>query len=297
MVTRIGDAAHNARINGFLQSTQTRIRETQTSVATGKQAQSYSEIADQAAFLVSAREELAVDETFNLQNNVNLDRLQSMDTAVGNVIDVLSEMRVLMTQRLNGATGDTVPVDSEADSAMAEIAARLNVRLDGRFLFSGTSTDQTSITLPATINSSADLTNVYGGDTISQTLRVDRDIEIQVGFTADDFVPALNALADIKAAHVADNDAGLQAGFTALDNLIDQFADLRGELGAKTARIEVIQESQIVSAALLSETISRIEDTDVPLAISQLAQDELTIEASFVTVSRLNQLSLADYLR
>lgn len=297
MVTRIGDAAHAAQINGFLQSTQSRMRETQVSIATGKNAQTFSEIPDQAAFLVTTREELAVEEAFAQQNGGNLDRLRSMESSVGNITDVVERMRVLLTQRLGGPTGDSVPIDTEADSAMAEIAARLNVRLDGRYLFSGTSSDQIAITLPATINSAADLTNIYGGDTISPVLRVDRDIEIDIGVTAADFTAVLDELADIKAAHLADNDAALQAGFDALDGLLEGFADIRGELGSKSARIETIQEGQRFNANFLLETVSRIEDTDLPAAISRLAQDEVTVEASYLTVSRINQLSLADYLR
>ena len=297
MVTRIGDAAQDARISGYLQTTQARMRETQTSIATGKNAQTFGEIPDQSAFLVSTREQLAVDEAFAKQNGSNLDRLNVMEAAVGNMTDIIERMRVLVTQRLSGPTGSNVPLDIEADGAIAEIASRLNVKLDSRYLFSGTSTDQVAINLPAVINSSADLVNIYGGDNISPVLRIDRDVNIDLDITAADFQPVLDELADIKAAHIANDEAALRAGFDALDGLLERFADIRGELGSKAARIEVIQEGQFLSANYLQETVSRIEDTDLPAAISKLAQDEVTIQASYLTISRINQLTLADYLR
>lgn len=297
MVSRIGDAAHNNRINSYLQTTQERMRETQTAISTGKNAQTYSAIPDQAAFLVTSREQLAVEESFAKQNDSNLDRLLVMEGAVGNVTDILERMRVLLTQRLSGPTGQDVPIDTEVEGAMAEISSRLNTRLDGRYLFAGTSSDQVPITLPDPVNSSADLVDIYGGDSIGTVLRIDRDIEIDLEITANDFLPVFDELADIKAAHLIDDEAALRAGLDAIDGLLQQFADVRGDLGAKSARIEVVQEGQLTSANYLQQTVSRIEDTDLSEAITRLSQDEVTVEASYLTVSRLSQLSLADYIR
>ena len=51
------------------------------------------------------------------------------------------------------------------------------------------------------------------------------------------------------------------------------------------------------SAAYLDDVVSRIEDTDVPTAMTQLAQDQALLQASFTITGRLAGLSLADYLR
>ena len=297
MVTRIGDAAHSARINSFLQTTQDRIRDTQTSISTGKAAQSFSEIPDQAALLVHTREALAVDEVFAEQNSNHLDRLNAMEGALGGITDLLERMRVLLAQRLSGPTGGEVPIDREVDNALAELAAALNLELGGRQLFSGTRSDSVTITLPATINDATDVAGIYGGDTIPITLRIDRNIDLAVDVTGADFQNAFELLADLKAAHVADDEATLRAGVDSLRDVLGEIADRRGALGAKAARIEAVQATQRASVGYLEETVSRIEDTDLPLAVSKLAQDEATLQASYLTVSRVNQLSLADFLR
>lgn len=297
MVTRIGDAAHSARINGFLQTTQDRIRDTQTSISTGKAAQSFSEIPDQAALLVSTREALAVEEVFAEQNSTHLDRLNAMEGALGGVTDMLERMRVLLSQRLSGPTGGEVPIDQEADNAIAELAAALNLQLDGRQLFSGTRSDTVSITLPATINNAADVAGIYGGDTTPITLRIDRNIDVQIDVTGADFQSAFDLLADLKEAHLLNDEATLRAGVDSLRTVLGDIADQRGALGSKAARIEAVQATQRASVDYLQETVSRIEDTDLPLAVSKLAQDEATLQASYLTVSRVNQLSLADFLR
>jgi len=297
MVTRIGDAAHGARLNQFLQSTQDRIRDTQTAISTGKAAQRFSEIPQKAALLVSTREALAVETVFADQNSNHLDRLNAMEGALGGITDMLERMRVLLSQRLSGPTGGEVPIDREADNALAELAAALNLQLDGRRLFSGTRSDAVTITLPATINDAADVAGIYGGDTTPVTLRIDRDIDVAIDVTGADFQNAFELLADLKAAHVIDDQATLRAGVDSLRAILGEIADRRGALGAKAARIEAVQSTQRAAVGYLEETVSRIEDTDLPLAVSRLAQDEATLQASYLTVSRVNQLSLADFLR
>ena len=45
------------------------------------------------------------------------------------------------------------------------------------------------------------------------------------------------------------------------------------------------------------EIVSRIEDTDLPTALTRLASDQASLEATDLVTGRLTSLSLADYLR
>ncbi len=90
---------------------------------------------------------------------------------------------------------------------------------------------------------------------------------------------------------------GLKTAMDALTGSFSDLADLRGELGSRTARVEAITETHRANSAYLAETVSRIEDADLPTAIAQMAKDQTAIEAAYLTISRLNSLSLADYLR
>jgi flagellin-like hook-associated protein FlgL len=47
----------------------------------------------------------------------------------------------------------------------------------------------------------------------------------------------------------------------------------------------------------LDDIVSRIEDADVPEALTRIARDQASLEAAYLTTSRIGQLSLADYLR
>ena len=46
-----------------------------------------------------------------------------------------------------------------------------------------------------------------------------------------------------------------------------------------------------------TEAISGLEDTDLTLAITQLTADQTLLQASYLSLSRLDSISLIDFLR
>jgi flagellar hook-associated protein 3 FlgL len=299
MLGRTGDVAHSNRLTGYIQGTQGRMREAQVAIATGKRAQTYSEIGSETGILLQAREGQKRADAFAMRNTTTVERLQMMDGALGNIVDVADRMRTLLIQRTDASIGNSLPLGTEIDSMLQEIASQLNVRLGDRYLFAGSRTDTAPVALPAAINGPADLDPnlVYQGDDIRLSARAAENVEVTYGVLATDVFEIMNVLAAAKEAHVADDTAGLLAASDALGDAFSNLVDLRSEVGAKTARIETITDTHRANSAYLSETVSRIEDTDLPAAIAQMAKDQTAIEAAYLTISRINSLSLADYLR
>ncbi len=299
MLGRTGDVAHNNRLSGFVQGTQNRMREAQVEVATGKRAQVFSQIGSETGILLQAREGQRRADAFVFSNTATTDRLRLMDTALGNVVDIAERMRALLVQRLDPSVGPSLPLGSEIDTMLEQIAAQLNTRLGDRYLFAGSRTDTPPIALPASVDGPADLDPavVYKGDEIRLAARAAENVEVTYGVLATDVLDVMRVLAAAKEAHQANDTAGLKTALDALGDSFGQLADLRGELGSRTARIEAITETHRANAAYLGETVSRIEDADLPSAIARMAKDQMAIEAAYITISRLNALSLADYLR
>jgi flagellar hook-associated protein 3 FlgL len=299
MLGRTGDVAHNNRINGFIQGTQNRMREAQVEVATGKRAQVYSELGSETGILLQAREGQRRADAFVFSNTATADRLRMMDGALGNVVDIADRMRTLLVQRLDPSIGLSLPLGAEIDTMLEQIAAQLNTKLGDRYLFAGSRTDTAPVELPGTIAGPADLDPalIYKGDQVRLAARAAEDVEVTYGVLASDVFDVMTVLAAAKEAHVANDTDGLKVAMDALGASFSELADLRGELGSRTARVEAITETHRANSAYLGETVSRIEDADLPSAIAQMAKDQMAIEAAYITISRLNSLSLADYLR
>lgn len=299
MVGRVGDTAQTYRVSQALQQMQGRLRDVQTAIASGKAADRYADMPGNAGLLLRAQDERAQSTAFVAQNERLLDRLQASDGALGSIGNVAERMRSLLVNRLDAATGGSVPLDTEVTSALEEIEARLNLKVEGRHVFAGSRTDTAPVELPWPPAMAADASLYYNGDDVRVAARVGRDVELDHGVTAADgsFAQLISALGQAYEAHGSNDRAGLESALVDLTAAIDGIASLRGEMGAKAARLESITESHRSTILYLDQTIDRFEATDMPAALSRLAQDQANLEATYMTVSRLSSLSLADYLR
>jgi flagellar hook-associated protein 3 FlgL len=299
MVGRVGDAAQSYRVTYALQQMQGRLRDVQTSIASGKLADRYADMPSSAGPLLRAQSERAQSTTFVAQNERLRDRLQASDGALGSIADLAERMRSLVVNRLDAATGTSVPLDTEVESALEEIEARLNLQIEGRYVFGGSRTDSAPVELPWPPVTAADSALYYKGDHVQASARVASNVELAHGVTAaeDAFAQLISALGQAREAHLASHRGGLESALTDLTAAIDGIARLRGEMGAKAARLESITESHRSAILYLDQTIDHLEATDLPAALGRLAQDQASLEATYMTVSRLSTLSLADYIR
>ncbi len=297
MSIRTGDVAQNARLNSLMQSNQSRAREAQLDISTGKRAHRFSEVSDQTAVLLRAKEDKSALSVLAKQNAASLNRMQAIDSALGQIADQMIHMRGLMTQRLNDPNGDLVAIDTEVDIMLDTAAAALNVKSGDRYLLGGSRSDAPPIVLPANVASAADLTGAYRGDDVPTSFRMDREVTVDLDLNAGQFQGLLETLAAAKEAHLADDRPALEAANDRLSAEIDALAQRHGQVGATMARMENIADGQRATIDYLGQIESDIEDTDIATAMANLAQDKVMIEATYLTISRINSLSLVDYIR
>lgn len=299
MVTRVGDAAQSDRISALIQATTGRIRASQTAASTGKAAQRYDEIGADAGLLVRTKEQRSLAETYVRQNEQVGDRLTAMDGALSGLGDIAERLKELLTQRLGDASGHLVPLDREAGTMLAEAAAQLNLRLDERHLFAGSRIDAPPVGLPDPPPTTADPALYYRGDAVTVSVRADRDVEVPYGITADNpaFATLLGALGKAAEAHRTGDREDLESALGLIDTAVGGLAELRGEVAASSARLATITDGRRAAVVYLDEIVSRIEDTDIPQALTRLAKDQASLEAAYLTTTRIGQLSLADFLR
>ncbi|WP_027132590.1 flagellin [Geminicoccus roseus] len=299
MTNRIGDFSHHARLSDLMGQTRARVRDLEIDVATGKDIRRFSEIPQDTGLLLRTRAQLSGNAQFVVQNERLTDQLQAMDGALGDVVTIAERLRTLLVQRLNDPTGRDMPLEVELAGMTEQVAAQLNFTSDGRYLFSGTATDRRPVQLPAGPITSADPSLYYQGDAIDRTAWLDAQVELVLPARADDpaFADLLAALGSTLAAHAANDRPALEAALAGADRALSGVLALRSSVGAAAARVLDVTEGQRAASDYLDETRSRIEDTDMALAMTRMAQDKVTIEASYLIVSQISRLSLADYLR
>ncbi|MGD9508999.1 MAG: flagellin [Geminicoccaceae bacterium] len=299
MTLRIGDFARSQRLIATMGGIQARLADDQAAASSGKEAASYDRIADRAGELLRLRDASAVRSALADRNERLGQELQLMDGALGTVVDIAARARVTMLQRRDGGLGGEVALDGEVDSLLAQLEDALNTQFDGRYLFGGTRTDTAPVSLPATPAITADPSLYYRGDQVRLSARADIGVELVYGVTADaaPFADLIAALGQARAAHLADDRAGLAAAAAGLEGALDGLTELRARLGVSAARLETIADGQRSTVLYLDEVASSIEDVDLAATLTRIANDQAGLEATYMVTARLASLSLANYLR
>lgn len=300
MVDRIGDYAHYQRTTSALLAAQGRTRETQTQISSGKAADAFVDIALDADRLLSVKTTLQETRQFSANNALVGDRLQTMDGAVGSMVEIGTRMRTLLVQRLSSGQSDAGAVTAEAELLLSQVVSELNTSVHGRYLFAGSKIDQAPVELdPTYANIGGPDDTYYRGDQVIPSVRADENVSISYGMTADQegFQELVGALRTVIAADAIDDVPMLESALDLLNEALPKLTSYQAELGSSGARLEQINRLHDTADVYLQEQISSIENVDLTEAVIRLTQDQMVLESAMATIGRLSQLSLADFLR
>jgi flagellar hook-associated protein 3 FlgL len=300
VLNRIGDFAQSQRITGSLLSAQSRSRDIQAQLSSGKVGDRFQSIATSTERLLGAKDALQQARQYAANNDIVIGRLQVMESAVGSIFDLASEMRTSLVQRLSDASAQPGVAATTAELLLEQVVSGLNTDLDGRFLFAGSRTDAAPVVLDqAFAGFGGPDDTYYQGDQIEVTFRADADVSLTYGMTADrqgfrDLVGALRTVIDADA---IDDRAMLESALDLINQALPRLGDYRAELGARQARLEDINLIHSNADVYLQRQISDIEDVDLAEAVTRMTQDQILVESAMATIGRLSQLSLVDFLR
>ena len=152
--------------------------------------------------------------------------------------------------------------------------------------------------------SSATVTARYfNGDNEPTTVRADDAFSLEYGFTADaagleKLVRGLTYVRDAGTTGLtqAEQKSLLDEAFTLVKESITGMSEMRSELGSKYSVLEATNKAHENLLNYANTAVSDLEDTDIALAMTQLSQERTQLEASFMVLAQINQISLANYL-
>ena len=138
----------------------------------------------------------------------------------------------------------------------------------------------------------------YDGDTVELTTRVDENTTISYGMTADrqGFQQAIGALKAAIEGAETQNRGLLESALGLANDAIQTLAGYRTEIGSDLQTMERADLRNSDFITYIEGVISDIENVNVPATVTQLASNQTLLEASFLTLARVNSLSLVDFL-
>jgi flagellar hook-associated protein 3 FlgL len=300
MLTRTGDLAQSTYATQLLLDAQSRSREAQIQISSGKVTTRFSGIADGASRLVSAKDALQRIQQFQTNNQLVDGRLQVMESSTASLVDIASQLRVLLVQRLDSAQGVPGIVTPAVEQLLQQAVAALNVEIDGRHLFAGSRNDADPVVLDQAFSGfGVPDDTYYQGDAVELTVRADVDVDLTYGMTADreGFQELIGALRATIEGDGSNDHALLESALGLVNAALPKITSYQGELGARQAALQRINLGHGDAEVYLQRQISDIENVDLTEAISRLSQDQMVIESAMATIAQLSRLNLADFLR
>lgn len=386
-MTRVSSYGQHLLNQSHIQRLQTRVKDVNIQISSGKVAQQYSEFPTKAGQLLSL--ERTQTRTDQYQKNINLaiGRLDMVESNFNTLVDQSTYIVGQLANAVSAGNWNVLELTQMAEGYLEEVSSLLNAEHQDRYLFAGSKADsppvdlttmrmeaafdvadptvagttfsinvpgvgtitegpftatdgndlaaQVSASFPADLTaqwvagatppagqlvvtdaqgraiesaqlngSSATVTARYfNGDNEPMTVRADDAFSLQYGFTADaagleKLVRGLTYVRDAGTTGLtqAEQKSLLDEAFTLVKESITGMSEMRSELGSKYSVLEATNKAHENFLNYANTAISDLENTDIALAMTQLSQERTQLEASFMVLAQINQISLANYL-
>lgn len=303
-MTRVANLGQHDRIISLIMQTQRESADAELSIASGRKSQDYKGIARDASRLVELETTQLRSNQYVANNQLVEDRLQLMEGNVGQIFDILSDFKSLIINALNEGNATELGLQNHASEMMTQVATLLNADLDGRKLFAGSMTnidpvDLTGLPVAYVIpTSDGDSAGYYQGDAVQHTIRADDNLDLTYGITADalGFEQVIRAM-DVVIKGAPTDTVMLNHALDIVNTATHSVADIRTQIGNTRSSLAEIEKTHQDFMLFATETIGDLENTDITFAITKLNETQTTLEASYMTLSRLGQISLLQFLR
>lgn len=303
-MTRVANLAQHNQLTSLIFGTQSKLNAFNLQIASGKTSQDYKGISADATRLVSL-EVSHTRVTQYVKNNETAEQLlTSMESSIAQVMDVMTDYKTLLISALNANNAADVNMPAQAQQLLDQVASLLNVQEAGRYLFSGSMTNTEPVDLAALPvayvipTADGDSAGYYQGDTRQHVIRAAENFDITYGVHAGEqgFERAIRAL-DVVLKGVPTDRATLEHALGIVNQALDDIPDIRTRLGVSHNALSDTNVKHQEFLLFTEETIGTIENVDLPKAITQLNAAQVSLEAGFMTMVRLGELQLMNFLR
>jgi len=295
------DAATSQFLSG-LNQIQQRAERAQRQLTTGLRINTVSDDPNQIASLIQTQAELARTQ----QLDANLGRVKTeVDTAETGLQSAVSLMDRAMTLGSEGESNTNSAqqrqdIAGELGSVLQQLVSISQTSVEGRYIFSGDSDQQTPYTIDLTQTNPI---SAYAGSAATRQIELPDGSLVSVSKTAQDIFDSpdatqnvFQAVNNLRTALLNNDQAGIDA---ALPNVQSAGAFLNAQLafyGTVQNRIASGQSYGSSYETSLTAQISGIRDADATEAITDLVQAQTQEQAALTSRAKLPTTSLFDYL-
>lgn len=293
-----------------------RLRQTQEQAASGLRINRPSDdpVGTSAAMLLQT----GIDQTAQYTRNITRTRtrLEAGESVLASTTDLLIRAKELAIQGGNGTqnAATRAQLAEEIETLHASLLAEANSRVEGGYLFGGYESQTAPFVAsgPFTENPPTAPTVAFVGDPNEIEVQVDEATRTRatangqrvfMGDADGDGSPdagredLFDLIADLRQALSTNTVDDVRATTSRLDTAIGQLSVERTNFGAALTQLDTFEARLADRKVDLESRLSTVQDADVAEVFSNLANQEVALQASLQANARIIQVSLLDFLR
>ncbi|WEK56906.1 MAG: flagellin [Candidatus Brevundimonas phytovorans] len=296
-----------------LMNAQARGEEAQNKVNTKKNATDLVGFGRQSETVIALKSSQTRIQGFIDTNKTVADRLAMQDLGLDRVADAATSARQAIANAIAAGRMEGLMSEMETIFKMAEDG--LNMKHQGKYVFSGGAVDQQAVVLPAApagtdlerLAAMPAVAGAFKNDQLKQSSVLDETVTMDTGFLASDVGQGLfDVFRDLQILHQTTplNGQMTDAQKTALTGLMSRFetsakdvVNIQAKNGSMQARVETLLESQETRKIAVDVMLSGKTDANMAEAVTELEMAQIAIQASAQVISQLRDVSLLNYLR
>lgn len=303
-MTRVSTFGQNDFAVTNLMKVQSTLAEIQMQVSTELVSDSYKDIASDTVALKMLEADL--EKSNNIVSNAETiaARVDTMYSAVGNMVDILAQFQVTLSSAISGETAESAALNENAEAALDSFVAQANVQMSGRYLFGGSNTSNPPVDVsdpPYAAQSYPSVENYdyYQGDEQEAVFFTSDNDKITYGVTASEsgFEVAIRALSLAANAteSPADQDALLEA-YDLVNEALDELLIVQSGLSTTASNLEREIDMELDYQLTLDAMIGDIKNVDLAAVLSEQEQLQVLLEASYNVTVSMSKMNLFEYL-
>lgn len=234
------------------------------------------------------------------------DWLNSTESALKSATGIIQRARELTIYASSDTmTGeDRQKVAAEMKELRDELVSITEAKNGDDYIFSGQKVDEKPFVVTGSAENN-DYTVKYNGDNRAITRQFSDGVEMKINLSGEEaFKTDESLITDIKNLNnlykeLKDGNSGEEIGkyISDMDDSIDNFIELRSQVGAKLNRVEMTDSRLNSEEVHIRSMKSENEDVDLAEVITELKMEETVYRASLSSGSRIMQQSLVDFIR
>jgi len=299
---RVSTAGMNTQMISQAMRVQSEYANALSQKASGQKSESLSGLAGQAGAATSLTSDLQRSENLATQAATTEGLVEVAYSTVENIADVVENMRVSIAAGISGSVTDSTAVQNTAKNALESIVSLLNTKYADEYIFSGTAANTKPIDISdANYNPTAGVadTHYYQGSDCLSCVMVNGDNAIDYSVSAGEsaFEETLRSLSTlVNMDPTLTNTATLQSAMDLLDDATTGLGLIQEKLSSQANTLTDLAEAQKTFQTYATEALKTITAVDIGEATANVSQKEVSLQASYATLSSLSKISLLDYL-